>query len=163
MNRFSKADIETIRHMAARRFGGVEIAKRLSRTPQSIRVKCVELGVGLRPRLRILFEPAFYDALMREAKARATTPAKLARLLLVTLLSDNMVSAVLDMPVGKGDREGASTSCPNGAGQGVTAPARVGADVGAAEPGADGRADGVITAGLIAFSRAGRGAEILDK
>ena len=159
MNRFSKADIETIRHMAARRFGGVEIAKRLSRTPQSIRVKCVELGVGLRPmptkdRLRILFEPAFYDALMREAKARATTPAKLARLLLVTLLSDNMVSAVLDMPVGKGDREGASTSCPNGAGQGVTAPARVGAD---------GRADGVIPAGLIAFSRAGRGAEILDK
>ena len=107
MNRFSKADIETIRHMAARGFGGVEIAKRLSRTPQSIRVKCVELGVGLRPmptkdRLRILFEPAFYDALMREAKARAMTPAKLARLLLVTLLSDNMVSAVLDMPVGKG-------------------------------------------------------------
>jgi hypothetical protein len=107
MNRFSKADIETIRHMAARGFGGVEIAKRLGRTPQSIRVKCVELGVGLRPmptkdRLRILFEPAFYDSLMREAKARATTQAKLARLLLVTLLSDNMVGAVLDVPVGKG-------------------------------------------------------------
>ena len=54
-------------------------------------------------RLRILVEPAFYDALMREAKARATTPAKLARLLLVTLLSDNMVSAILDVPVAKAE------------------------------------------------------------
>ncbi len=107
MKRFSKADIETIRHMAARGFGGVEIAKRLGRTPQSIRVKCVELGIRLRPmptkdRLRILFEPAFYNALAREATARATTPAKLARLLLVTLLSDNLINAILDVPTGKG-------------------------------------------------------------
>jgi hypothetical protein len=140
MNRFSKADIETIRHMAARGFGGVEIAKRLGRTPQSIRVKCVELGIRLRPmptkdRLRILFEPAFYDALMREAKARAMTPAKLARLLLVTLLSDNLINAILDVKPGtvKPIRRTARARSQAGGGScAVIATTHAGADVGVA-------------------------------
>jgi hypothetical protein len=48
-----------------------------------------------------LFEGPFYDALTSEAKVRATTSAKLARLILVTVLSDDLVNAILDVPVGK--------------------------------------------------------------
>jgi hypothetical protein len=48
MKRFSKADIETIKHLAGRGLSGVEIAKRLGRTPQSVvlRVGCVAAANG---------------------------------------------------------------------------------------------------------------------
>jgi hypothetical protein len=48
MKRFSAEDVSVLRSMAVRGHGGKEIAVRLGRTPQSVRVKCVELGIALR-------------------------------------------------------------------------------------------------------------------
>jgi hypothetical protein len=106
LKRFSALDIETIKWMAARGHDGVAIAQKLKRTPQAVRVKCVELGISLKPmpskdRLRILFERPFYEALIKAAKTHGTTAPKLARLILVIVLSDKMVKAILDVPVGK--------------------------------------------------------------
>jgi hypothetical protein len=49
MRRFSDADLEKLRLMASVGHPGTSIARALDRTPQSIRVKAVELGVRLRP------------------------------------------------------------------------------------------------------------------
>jgi len=104
LKRFSRTDIEAIKWMAARGFGGTEIARRLNRAPQAIRVKAVELGIRLRPMPGTVTHPVRGAALRRADRAgqgRNTTPAKLARLILITVLSDNMVNAILDVPVGE--------------------------------------------------------------
>src|SRR4051794_24004851 len=61
MRRFTPDEIARLRHMAGGAFPGTAIARALDRTPQAIRVKCVELGIRLRPekskdRLRIVID-----------------------------------------------------------------------------------------------------------
>jgi hypothetical protein len=46
--------------------------------------------------LRILLEEPIYNSLIASAEKRGSTAPKLARLLLVTVLTDNLVDAVLD-------------------------------------------------------------------
>jgi len=101
--RFSLSDVETIRWMAARGHSGIQIARTLRRDPLSIRHKACALGIRLRPeraktRLRILIEAAIYQALIDAAQRRGTTAPKLARLLLITILSDGLIDAILDVP-----------------------------------------------------------------
>jgi hypothetical protein len=108
MKCFTHDDVPLIKHLAERGHEGTAIARKLGRTALAIRHKCCELGIRLRPeraktRLRILLERPFYDALIKQARTRNTTAPKLARLLLVTLLIDDLLGAVLDMPVGKGE------------------------------------------------------------
>jgi hypothetical protein len=48
MRRFSDDEIEKLRFMASFGHDGKSIARALDRTPQSVRVKAVEIGVRLR-------------------------------------------------------------------------------------------------------------------
>jgi hypothetical protein len=94
-------------HLAKDAWTGKAIAARLGRTPQSIRVKCIELGVRLKPprrqldRLRLIIEPSVHAALDREAERRGMSVPHLVRLLLSLIVSAGLTTAVLDKPMPK--------------------------------------------------------------
>ena len=103
LRRFSPADIETLKFMASFGHDGKSIARSLGRTPQSVRVKAVEIGVSLRPpkmdHRRIKLSVQAWRALQTEADRLGTSAARLARLVVETVARDRLFSAVIDAPV----------------------------------------------------------------
>jgi len=100
LRRFSESDIGTLRQMAERGHDGKSIALALGRTAQSVRVKAVELGIALRPpsldTRRIKLKAGTWTVLESEARRFNTTPSRLARLIIETVVADDLVDAVLD-------------------------------------------------------------------
>ena len=111
MRRFTEAEIEKLRLMAECGHDGPTIARVLGRTPQAVRVKCVELGIRLRrPRAdqEVRFEADFETVagLRAAAAAKGTSVPRLARLLLETIVRDNLFDAIVDdQPRGQVRRE----------------------------------------------------------
>lgn len=103
MRRFEPSEIEKLRLMAEVGHSGLAIARSLGRTPQSIRVKCVELGIRLRPRkakreVRFVLEDQDHKRLSADADAQGITVARLCQQLLHTIAHDGLTAAVLDLP-----------------------------------------------------------------
>jgi hypothetical protein len=100
LKRFTPADIDKLRLMADFGHDGKSIARALDRPPQAIRVKCVELGIKLRPpsveHRRVKLPLETWASLRRAAEARGTTIARLARLLIETIVRDDLFDAVID-------------------------------------------------------------------
>jgi hypothetical protein len=104
MRRFSPSEIAILFSMAKAGANGEMIAKALNRTPQGIRVKCVELGIRLRrPRptndVRFVMDDRAFAKLKAEAKARGTNAARLARLLLEICVRNELVEELLSSTV----------------------------------------------------------------
>jgi hypothetical protein len=103
MHRFTPYEIDHIRLMASVGHAGTAIAKSLDRSPQSVRVKCVELGISLRPmkaraEVRTPVEDEVWQKLKIAAKERATSVPKLVRMLLRIIVRDRLFEAVIDPP-----------------------------------------------------------------
>jgi hypothetical protein len=102
LRRFSPADIEKLKFMASFGHDGKTIARALDRTPRSVRVKVVEIGVRLRPpkmhHRRIKLSLQAWHALQTEADRLGTSAAQLARLVVETVVRDRLFSAVIDAP-----------------------------------------------------------------
>ncbi len=102
MRRFTPADIARLRELASWGHCGKAIARDLGRTPQAVRVKCCELGIKLRPVnvdcRRIKIPPDTWRGLQDEAARLGTSPGRLGRLLLVTIIRDRLVDAIVDAP-----------------------------------------------------------------
>jgi hypothetical protein len=102
VRRFTAAELERLRLMADFGHDGKSIARALGRTPQAIRVKCVELGIRLRrpsvEHRRVKLPLQTWQGLRAAATARGTTVAGLARLLIEIIVRDNLFSAVVDAP-----------------------------------------------------------------
>src|SRR6516162_11674129 len=83
LRRFSPADIEKLKFMASFGHDGKSIARALDRTPQSVRVKAVEIGVRLRPpkmhHRRVKLSLQAWRALQTEADRLGTSAGRLAR------------------------------------------------------------------------------------
>ena len=77
LRRFSPADVEKLKFMASFGHDGKSIARSLGRTPQSVRVKAVEIGVRLRPpkmeHRRIKLSLQAWRALQTEADRLGTS------------------------------------------------------------------------------------------
>jgi hypothetical protein len=115
---FTPPNIERMRAMAAEGRTAFEIAQAIGSTPASVRVKCCALKISLgrfelrnpllpppergpapaddAERIHMTLRPDMYAALKAAADKRTVTPARLARLILCTVLRDNIVDAVLD-------------------------------------------------------------------
>ncbi len=102
MRRFTADDIAKLRLMAQCGHSGTGIARALNRTPQSVRVKACELGIRLRPpsiqhrRIKVPLET--FQCLKAEALRLGTSPGRLARLLIETIVRDSLIHAVIDSP-----------------------------------------------------------------
>ncbi len=100
LRRFLPDDIAVLRQMAARGHDGKSVALALGRTAQSIRVKAVELGIALRPpsldTRRIKLKLGTWAVLEGEARRFNMRPSRLARLVVETVVADDLVDAVLD-------------------------------------------------------------------
>jgi hypothetical protein len=100
LRRFSPYDIATLKAMAEHGHDGKSIALALGRTAQSVRVKAVELGIALRPpsldarRIKLGF--GTWAVLEGEARRFNMRPSKLARLIVETVIADDLIDAVLD-------------------------------------------------------------------
>ena len=103
MRRFSPDEIEKLKYMASFGHDGKSIARALNRSPQSIRVKAVEIGVSLRPpkmeHRRIKLSLPARRALQTEADRLGTSAGRLARLIVETVARDKLIGAVLDVPM----------------------------------------------------------------
>jgi hypothetical protein len=103
LRRFSDDEIERIRFMADFGHSGTSIARALDRTPQSVRVKCVEYGIRLRPvkmsHRRIRLSVRTWQILQTEADRIGTSAGRLARLVIETVAKDRLFGAVLDVPM----------------------------------------------------------------
>jgi hypothetical protein len=84
--RYSADEVDLIRTWAARGRSGVAIAKRLNRTPQSVRVKAVEYDISLRQpsteHRRVLLPLQLWRDLVVAAREAHETPARYAALIL---------------------------------------------------------------------------------
>jgi hypothetical protein len=104
LRRFSPADIEKLKFMASFGHDGKSIARSLGRTPQSVRVKAVEIGVRLRPpkmeHRRIKLSLQAWRALQTEADRLGTSAGRLARLVIETVARDRLFSAAIDARIG---------------------------------------------------------------
>ena len=102
MRRFTPAEIEKLRLRADFGHNGKSIARALDRPPQAIRVKCVELGIKLRPasieHRRVKLPLETWATFRGAAEARGTTVARLAKLLIETIVRDDLFDAVIDPP-----------------------------------------------------------------
>lgn len=100
VRRFSKVELEKLKLMSEVGHDGKSIARALNRTPQAIRVKCVELGIRLRPpsmqHRRVKLPLQTWVALRAAAAARGTSPLRLARLLIEIIVKDDLFEAVID-------------------------------------------------------------------
>jgi hypothetical protein len=98
-----RCDIEKLKYMASFGHDGKSIACALGRTPQSVRVKAVEIGVSLCPpkmdHRRIKLSVQAWRALQTEADRLGTSAGRLARLVVETVARDRLFSAVIDAPV----------------------------------------------------------------
>ena len=78
------------------------MARALQRSPQSVRVKCVELGVRLRPakaqNRRVQLPVETWRELRAAAERYNMTASRLANLLIVTIVKDDLFKAVIDPP-----------------------------------------------------------------
>jgi hypothetical protein len=104
LQRFTADDIAKLQWMASLGHPATSIAQSLSRTPQAVRVKCVELGIRLRPRravggARFKIPDRLFQALHVEGLARGVKATGLARQLLESIVRDRLYSAVLDVPM----------------------------------------------------------------
>ena len=99
LRRFSPHDIATLKAMAEHGHDGKSIALALGRTAQSVRVKAVELGIALRPpslnARRFKLKLGVWAVLEGEARFNMR-PSRLARLVVETVVADDLVDAVLD-------------------------------------------------------------------
>ena len=102
VRRFKPDEIEKLKLMADFGHDGKSIARTLDRTPQAIRVKCVELGIRLRKpspdSRRIRVSPDAWRGLGVEAARRSMSPGRLARLVIETVVKDRLIDAVIDAP-----------------------------------------------------------------
>src|SRR5258707_1388539 len=104
MRRFTPAEITKLKELAAWGHDASSIGRQLgNRTPQSIRVKAVELGIKLRPVSadcrRIKLSAEAWDGLQTEARARGvSSPGRLARQLLEIIVRDRLYAAIIDPP-----------------------------------------------------------------
>lgn len=100
LRRFTADDIGVLRQMAESGFDGRAIGAALNRTPQAIRTKAVELGITLRPpsldARRFKLKLGIWAVLESEARRFNTTPSRLARLIVETVIADDLIEAVLD-------------------------------------------------------------------
>lgn len=105
LRRFTPADIEKLRLMASWGHDGKSIARSLDRTPQAIRVKCVELGIKLKRQSvasrRVRLPVPVWTKLKAAAAAYNMTVVKLNALLVETIVRDDLFNAVLDVPPAK--------------------------------------------------------------
>jgi hypothetical protein len=103
LRRFSPADIAKLKFTASFGNDGKSIARALDRTPQSVRVKAVEVGVRLRPpkmhHRRIKLSLQAWRALQTEADRLGTSAGRPARLVVETVARNRLFSAVIDAPV----------------------------------------------------------------
>ncbi len=103
MRRFTPAEIEKLKLMASWGHDGKSIGRALDRTPQAIRVKCVELGIALRvPSAncrRVKISPETWEGLCAEAAQLGTSPGRLARQLVEVVVRDRLYAAVIDPPL----------------------------------------------------------------
>jgi hypothetical protein len=110
---FKPADIATLKSMAARGASGKEIAIKLARSAHSVRVKCVELGISLRPpkrewhRLRVLVEPLLNKAIVLAARKRGMRAGELVRRLLSAILCYDLIDTILDKAASRQQKIGA--------------------------------------------------------
>jgi len=85
----SDDEIEKLKFMASFGHDGKSIARALDRTPQSVRVKAVEIGVRLRPpkmhHRRIKLSTQAWRALQAEADRLGMSAGRLARLVIETV------------------------------------------------------------------------------
>jgi hypothetical protein len=102
LRRFSESDVATLRAMAERGSDDRAIGAVLNRTPQAIRTKAVELGVRLRPPSldgrRIKLKAGTWAVLEAEGRRFKMQPSKLARLIIETVVADDLLDAVIDPP-----------------------------------------------------------------
>jgi hypothetical protein len=103
IRRFTAAETDRIRDMARRGYDGCAIGFALDRPAESIRSKAVALGVSLRPHSldgrRIKLKREIWDRLAVEAHRLNMKPAKLARLIVESVVADDLFNAVLaDLP-----------------------------------------------------------------
>jgi hypothetical protein len=107
MRRYTDDEIRLMRELVGYGYSGKQIAAKLGRDPLAIRAKMVALGLPLRPpkvnreRLRIVIHDELWRGLQRAADERVMTVPRLARELLETVIRDEMVGAVLDLPLPK--------------------------------------------------------------
>jgi hypothetical protein len=102
VHKFSAEDIQILRAMAARGCSGKEIAIKLQHTPHAVRVKCVELGINLRPpkrqwhRLRVLIEPLLNKAIVLRARRRGMRAGEWTRRILTATVCYDLDDIILD-------------------------------------------------------------------
>ncbi len=107
MHRFTPAELEQIKVLAARGASGPSIAASLNVPAERIRKKCVELGIRLRRRhntdnqVRAKLDPAAFAMLVEYASARNETVAHVVRLVLQAVIYDGLFAAVLDTEAAK--------------------------------------------------------------
>jgi hypothetical protein len=118
LKRFSAADLELLKTMAAFGHPGTAIAAKLNRTPGAIRAKCVEMGVRLRPNRKPKFGSRFripdrlWGSLKAAADARAMKPTRFVHLILETIARDQLYAAILDAPPPKSKPSAKVVSVP---------------------------------------------------
>jgi hypothetical protein len=102
---YTPDEIARIKHLTSRGFGAVFIAHELQRDAGSVRWKITDLGIVLRRKnardarvktMRVKMDRTLHSSFEREAAARGLSAPALLRQLLVTVLSDNLIDAVLD-------------------------------------------------------------------
>ena len=79
------------------------IGKTINRTPQSVRVKCAELGIKLKKPsaknvLHVSMDRDTRERLQADATERGMTANELLRLLIAQIVSDQLYNAVIDSP-----------------------------------------------------------------
>jgi hypothetical protein len=89
MKRFSSAEIDRLKDMARRGYDGKTISLALGRPAEAIRSKAVALGVSLRPQ-------SLDSRRIKLTRAAWVALAKLARLIIEMVLTDNLLDAVLE-------------------------------------------------------------------
>jgi hypothetical protein len=100
---YSPKQVELIRLMHRNGHGGNSIARALNVTPQSLRWKCIDLGIKLRKprvdnRVYVSINAHTMERLRAAADEHGMTPNGLVRQLVEQIVRDNLYSAVIDAP-----------------------------------------------------------------
>jgi hypothetical protein len=97
---FSISDIEKLKYMASFGHDGRSIARALSRSAQSVRVKAVELGVSLRKPSAIMDASNCHQRLGAACSSprpiAATRPRRSGRLVIETVVNEKLINAIID-------------------------------------------------------------------
>jgi hypothetical protein len=104
VGRYTARDIDQLRIAVAEGLTGNECAAMLQRSPLSIRAKCCALGLRLRREqgeheLRFQLTKRTHAAMRAIAKARATSPSRVARLWCEIIVRDGLAEQLVDRVV----------------------------------------------------------------